>query len=84
MRSDLTPDSVADLVLSIKQMGIIEPIIVKPRAGRFEVIAGHRRLLAATIAQLTLLPAIVRDLGVEETEIMKIHENMSIFNTPPS
>lgn len=76
MRSDLTADSVADLVLSIKQMGIIEPIIVKPKADRYEVIAGHRRLLAATIAKLPLLPTIVRVLGVEETEIMKIHENM--------
>jgi len=76
LRSDLTPDSVADLVLSIKQMGIIEPVIVKPRADRFEVIAGHRRLLAATIAKLALVPCIIKVLGVEETEIMKLHENI--------
>lgn len=70
LRSDITPESVADLVLSIKQVGVIEPIIVKPQGERFEVIAGHRRLLAATIAKLTLLPCIIRTMGAEEGEII--------------
>jgi len=76
MRSDLTPDSVTELVLSIKQMGIIEPLIVKPQADRFEVIAGHRRLLASQIAKLDQIPCIIKNIGREEGEIMKIHENM--------
>ena len=39
MRSDLSEESVADLVMSIKQVGVIEPIVVKPNNARYEVIA---------------------------------------------
>jgi len=73
LRTDLTPESVQDLVLSIKQMGIIEPIIVRPVGDRYEIIAGHRRMTAASIAQLTLIPTIVKNIGNEETEIFKKH-----------
>ena len=84
LRTDLTADSVADLVLSIKQMGIIEPIIVRPIADRFEVIAGHRRLTAASLAQLSLIPAIVKNIENEEAEIMKLHENIYRQDIRPS
>lgn len=84
LRTDITPESVQDLVLSIKQMGVIEPIIVRPKGDRYEVIAGHRRLLAATIAKLPLLPAIVRNSGNEETEIIKLHENIYRQDIRPS
>ena len=84
MRSDLTPESVHDLVLSIKQIGVLEPLIVKPKAGRFEVIAGHRRLLAATLAKLTLIPCLIKNIGVEEGEIMKIHNPLQFLITPLS
>lgn len=84
MRSDLTEESLTDLVLSIKQMGIIEPIIVTPRGERFEVIAGHRRLKAARLATLPSLPAIVKKLGDEEAEMMKIHENLYRADVSPT
>ncbi len=84
LRSDLTPESVAELIVSIKQMGIIEPIILRPANGRFETIAGHRRLYAAQIAKLEQIPCIVRKLGNEETEIMKIHENLYREDISPS
>jgi ParB family chromosome partitioning protein len=76
MRSDLTLDSVQDLVMSIKQVGILEPLLVTSKDGRYEVIAGHRRLMAAQAAGLNEAPCIVRKVGNEEKEIMKIHENM--------
>lgn len=76
MRSDLTTESVQDLVVSIKQMGLIEPIIIRPVGQRFEVIAGHRRLVASRICQLDQIPCIIKRLGNEETEVMKIHENL--------
>ena len=63
LRSDLTEESLAELVLSIKQMGIIEPIIVRPQGNRFEVIAGHRRLSAAALAGLATLPCIIKNIG---------------------
>ena len=76
MRSDLTTDSVTELVLSIKQVGIIEPLIVKAIGQRYEVIAGHRRLFASRICKLDQIPCIVKRLGQEETEVMKVHENL--------
>ena len=84
MRSDLTPESVQDLVMSIKQVGIIEPLVVKPKGGRFEVIAGHRRLVAAEIAGLVQVPCFIVDATKEQGELLKIHENLYRADVKPS
>lgn len=84
MRTDLTPESVADLVLSIKQMGIIEPLIVFPKSDRYEVIAGHRRRYAAELAKLVEVPCHVHQANKEQIEMMKIHENMYRAAVRPS
>lgn len=76
MRTDISVASVEELISSMRQIGIIEPIVVKPKNGRYEVIAGHRRTFAARIAQLMTVPCIIRDVDNDETEIMKIHENL--------
>lgn len=76
MRTDMTELSVEDLVISMKQVGIIEPLVVKEVNGRFEVIAGHRRLFSARIAKIVEVPCYVRTAGKEQTEMLKIHENM--------
>src|SRR3990167_7428761 len=60
MRTDITPASVEDLVLSIKQVGIIEPLIINPKNNRYEVIAGHRRLVACKLAKLLQVPCYIR------------------------
>lgn len=77
LRSELTPESVGDLVESIKQIGIIEPLIVFQTGKTYEVIAGHRRLLAAEVAGLTTIPAIVTEVKGMESEILKVHENLA-------
>jgi ParB family chromosome partitioning protein len=77
LRSDLSAEAVADLVTSIKQIGIIEPLIVREKDNGFELIAGHRRLVAAEIAGLTEAPCIVREEKDMEAEILKLHENLS-------
>lgn len=84
MRSDMTEASVEDLVLSIKQVGIIEPIIVKQVKGRYEVIAGHRRTFAARIAKLTMVPCFINNANEEQTEMLKIHENLYRENVRPA
>ena len=84
MRTDLTSESVADLVLSIKQMGIIEPLIVFERGARYEVIAGHRRRYAAEIAKLVEAPCHVHKVSPEQIELMKIHENLYRRDVRPS
>ena len=76
LRTDLTPESVAELVSSIRLWGIIEPLVVKRKGQRFEVIAGHRRLVAAGIVGAVQAPCYIIDVSDEESEFVKIHENM--------
>ncbi len=76
MRNEISDASLEDLVLSIKQVGIIEPLVVKMVKGRYEVIAGHRRLLASKLARIGQVPCYVRKASLEQTEMLKIHENL--------
>lgn len=84
MRSDMTEASVEDLVLSIKQVGIIEPIIVRAINGRYQVIAGHRRTFAARLAKIMEAPCIVRSVADDEVEMIKIHENLYRADIKPA
>lgn len=77
MRSDVSAESVADLVASIKQIGIIEPLVVHPHDDKYQVIAGHRRLRAAEIAGQTTAPCLVVEVDEAEIEIVKLHENFA-------
>ena len=76
LRSDISPESLADLVTSIKAIGIIEPLIVHPVDDKYQVIAGHRRLRSAEIANLVKVPCLVVDVEESEVEIIKAHENL--------
>jgi len=76
MRKEMSIASVEDLVMSIKQVGIIEPLVVKSVEGRYEVIAGHRRLYACRLARIPEVPCYVRKANLEQTEMLKIHENL--------
>lgn len=84
MRTDMTEASVEDLVLSMKQVGLIEPIVVKRVDGRYEVIAGHRRTFAARIAKIVEVPCTIRRANSEQTEMLKIHENLYRADVRPA
>ena len=83
LRSDLSLESVSDLAASIKQVGIIEPLVVAKRGDAFEVIAGHRRLLAATVAGLATAPCMVTEIEELQAEILKVHENLARVDINP-
>jgi len=83
LRGEITPESVIDLVSSIKQVGIIEPLIVAKKAKLYEVIAGHRRLVAAKIADLTEVPCLVTKTKGMEAETLKLHENLARVDISP-
>jgi ParB family chromosome partitioning protein len=76
MRSDLTEEGLKDLAESIRENGVIEPIVVRPRGNRYEVIAGHRRLAASWLAHRATIPCIIRDADDKETTILRVHENL--------
>lgn len=84
MRSDLGRDNIEDLIRSIKQVGLIEPIIVKAVGERYEVIAGHRRTVASEYAGLAVVPCHVVDVTDEQAEMMKIHENLYRVDISPA
>jgi ParB family chromosome partitioning protein len=60
----------SELIASIREKGIIEPLVVRQRGARYQIIAGERRYQAAVQAGLAELPAVVRD--VDETEMLEL------------
>lgn len=73
-----------DLVTSIKEHGILQPLVVSPLPdGRYELIAGERRLRAAKIAELPDVPAIVRTVTEQQKLELAIIENVQRQNLNP-
>jgi ParB family transcriptional regulator, chromosome partitioning protein len=66
----------SELIASIRGKGILEPILVRPKGGRFEIIAGERRFRAATEAGLAEIPCIVRETSDAETMEIALIENL--------
>ncbi len=76
-RESFDEDALQELAISIKQLGIIQPITVRSAGGgRFELISGERRLRASKIAGLEKIPAYVRTADTESMLEMAIVENV--------
>jgi ParB family transcriptional regulator, chromosome partitioning protein len=60
----------SELIASIAEKGVIEPLVVRQRGGRFQIVAGERRYQASVQAGLRELPVVIRD--VDETEMLEI------------
>jgi len=70
-------EGIEDLVKSIREVGILQPLIVRPIGPRkYEVIVGARRLYAARMLKLKRVPCIVRDVGDREALILSLAENL--------
>jgi len=65
-----------DLTESIKQQGVIEPIVVRPMGDKFEIVCGERRFRACGLAGLKVLPAIVRELDDKQALEVQSIENL--------
>jgi len=65
-----------ELTESIKEKGILEPILIRPRDGQFEIIAGERRYRAAKLAELKEIPCIEYDVPDNEALELSIIENI--------
>jgi ParB/RepB/Spo0J family partition protein len=76
VRMSIDPAEVDDLAESIKAVGLVQPIIVRKRDGRFEVVAGHRRYLAYRQCGYTAIPCIVRELDDLQCALMRASENL--------
>jgi ParB family transcriptional regulator, chromosome partitioning protein len=77
-------DAINDLAASIQEHGILQPILVRPRPdGRYQLIAGERRLRAAKIAGLAEVPAIVEEIDDEAALEIAIIENLQREDLSP-
>lgn len=75
-RAKIDASEIKDLVSSIKEKGVIEPIVVKRSDDHFILAAGERRLKAARVAGLKEIPAIIRDLNDQELLEIGLIENL--------
>jgi len=69
-----------ELAVSIKEHGVIQPIIVRKVNDKYEIIAGERRYKASALAGLTKIPAIIRDLDDKESSKVALLENLQRKN----
>jgi ParB family chromosome partitioning protein len=73
----------SELISSIADKGILEPILVRPRNGRFQIVAGERRYQAAVQVGLSELPAIVREVDDDEITELALIENLQRKDLTP-
>ena len=78
-------EAMAEMVDSVKQYGVLVPALVRPKVdGSYEMIAGHRRKCAATLAGITEMPCIVRNLTDDEATIIMVDSNLQRETILPS
>lgn len=81
----LDDDSMSDTVESVKQYGVLSPLIARPRPkGGYEIISGHRRQHAAQLAGLDTLPVIVRQMDDDAAVLLMVDSNLQRENILPS
>lgn len=82
-RGAITPESLVDLVDSIREHGILEPLVVAKTPAGFQIIAGERRWRAARLAGLTHVPVIVRETSPKGMLEMALVENVQRVDLNP-
>lgn len=75
-RKDFDEEAIKSLAASIKEKGVLQPLIVRPKDGEYELIAGERRLRASKEAGLTEVPVIVKELSDSEVLEIALIENL--------
>lgn len=75
-REVIDPEKQKELMLSIKEKGVIQPIIVRPKGNGYELIAGERRLRAAKELGFSQLPVIIKDVKDDEALEIALIENI--------
>ncbi|MBV7411013.1 ParB/RepB/Spo0J family partition protein [Maritimibacter sp. DP1N21-5] len=85
-RRTFSPDALGELTASIKEKGVIQPLIVRPhptQEGAYEIVAGERRWRAAQAARLHEVPAIIRSYTEQESYEVAIIENIQRADLNP-
>lgn len=82
-RMDIDPERVDELAVSIDEVGLLQPILLRPTGERFEVVAGRRRLLAIQKLEVERIDAIVRKMSDAEAAIIRATENLAREDLTP-
>jgi ParB family transcriptional regulator, chromosome partitioning protein len=83
-RRNFDEDALIALAESIRSRGVLQPVVVRPLAGgRFELVAGERRLRAAGLAEIETIPAVVRQTEDSERLDLALAENMARVDLNP-
>ena len=82
-RGAITPESLVDLVDSIREHGVLEPLVVAKTPAGFQIIAGERRWRASKLAGLTHVPAIIRETSPKGMLEMALVENVQRVDLNP-
>jgi len=83
VRGKASKASLKDLTASIKEKGVLVPIIVRPIKSGYEIVAGNRRYAAAVKAKLTKIPAQIKELSDDEAKEVQIIENLQREDVHP-
>jgi ParB family chromosome partitioning protein len=76
-RKDFNPELLEEMIASINAFGVIQPVVVRPKDGGYELIAGERRWRAAQAAGLEVIPAIIRHTDEMESLELSMIENLN-------
>ena len=82
-RSSFPEAGIRELAASIQEVGILQPLVVRPTPGGFELIAGERRLRAAKEAGLERVPVLIRQAAEDESMELALAENLQRENLSP-
>ena len=82
-RIKFNEEPINELASSIKEHGVIQPIVVRAVGDRYEIIAGERRFKAATLAGLPTIPAIITDLNDKDSAEVALIENVQRQDLTP-
>lgn len=83
-RRDIQPEALEELADSIRAQGVMQPIVVRPiDEDRYEIIAGERRWRAAQLAELDVIPAVIREVSDQVALALAVIENIQRENLNP-
>jgi len=82
-RNGMDDDTLNELAESIRENGIMQPLVVRPRDGGYELIAGERRWRASQMAGLTTVPIVIRDVDDRTALELALVENLQRENLDP-
>lgn len=76
-RKEFNESALSELSKSIEKNGVIQPILVRPKAGgAYQIVAGERRWRASRMAGLTEIPVVIREMSDEEAAVFALIENL--------